>query len=215
MNLENSSIDELWKGNDKKQDILYDAVGRHTATAITNALPAVQFPRKCYVFSSNITSWKELRATTNNSCVAILYKGKVWALGSKSGILDAFADKNISDIEEMDIPTYMMKLEHSDIMGMFYEIIEYNLVSAGLTSFGKAKYFDKSSKRFKNGCFIYDAIKIAISFVDGNVVMNLLPTVHVLKSNETELERFEYQNIVNSEMSTLYNKQMNEKIEIA
>lgn len=214
MNLENSSIDELWKGNDKKQDILYDAVGRHAATAITNALPAVQFPRKCYVFSSNITSWKELRATVNDSCVAILCKGKVWALGSKCGILEAFADKNISDIEEMDIPTYMMKLEHSDIMGMFYKIIEYNLVSAGLVPFGKAKYFDKDSKRLKNGCFVYDAIKIAISFVDDNVVMNLLPTFHVLKSNETELERFEYQNIVNSEMSTMYNKQMNEKIEI-
>lgn len=214
MNLENSSIDELWKGNDKKQDIIYDAVGRHTATAITNALPAVQFPRKCYVFSSNITSWKELRATVNDSCVAILYKGKVWALGSKSGILEAFADKNISDIEEIDIPTYMMKLEHSDIIGMFYEIIEYHLSNAGLSFFGKAKYFDKNSKRFKNGCFVYDAIKIAVSFVDDNVVMNLLPTVHVLKSNEEELDRFEYQNIVNSEMSTLYNKQVNEKIEI-
>lgn len=57
MNLENASIDELWKGKDKKQDILYDAIGRHAATAITNALPAVQFPRKCYVFSSSITSW--------------------------------------------------------------------------------------------------------------------------------------------------------------
>lgn len=94
----------------KLQDILYDAIGRHTATAITNALPAVQFPRKCYVFSSSITSWKELRATINDSFVAILYKGKVWALRSKSGILEAFVDKNISDIEEMDIPTYMMKL---------------------------------------------------------------------------------------------------------
>lgn len=214
MNLENASIDELWKDNDKKQDILYDTIGRHTATAITNALPAVQFPRKCYVFSSNITSWKELRATINDSFVAILHKGKVWALGSKCGILEAFADKNISDIEEMDIPTYMMKLEHSDILGMFYEIIEYHLLSAGFSSFGKTKYFDKDSKRFKNGCFVYDAIKITISFVDGNVVMNLLPTVHVLTSNGNELDRFEYQNIVNSEMSTLYNKQINERIEI-
>lgn len=213
MNLENASIDELWKGKDKKQDILYGAIGRHTATAITNALPAVQFPRKCYVFSSSITSWKELRATINDSFVAILYKGKVWALGSKSGILEAFVDKNISGIEEMDIPTYMMKLDHSDIMGMFYEIIEYHLLSVGFSSFGKSKYFDKNSKRFKNGCFVYDAIKITISFVDGNVVMNLLPTVHVLTSNGNELDRFEYQNIVNSEMSTLYNKQMNERIE--
>ena len=214
MNLENSNIDELWKGHDKKQEILYDAIGRHTASAITNALPAIQFPRKCYVFSSNITTWKELRSITNKSCVAILHKGKVWALGSKNGILEAFADKNISYIEEMDIPIYMMKLEHSDVIGMFYEIIENNLLSKGLSSFGKNKYFDRNSKRLRNGYFVYDAIKIALSFVKDNVVMNLLPTVHVLKSDGSQLDRFAYQNIVNNEMSTLYNKQMNEKVEI-
>ena len=190
MNLENSNIDELWKGNDKKQEILYDAIGRHTASAITNALPAIQFPRKCYVFSSNITTWKELRSITNKSCVAILHKGKVWALGSKNGILEAFADKNISYIEEMDIPIYMMKLEHSDVIGMFYEIIENNLLSKGLSSFGKNKYFDRNSKRLRNGYFVYDAIKIALSFVKDNVVMNLLPTVHVLKSDGSQLDRF-------------------------
>lgn len=214
MNLKNIRIDELWKDTDKKQDILYDSIGRHASIAITNALPAVQFPRKCYVFSSDVTSWKELRATVNDSCVAILYKGKVWALGRKTGILEAFADKNIRDIEEMDIPTYMMKMEHSDIIGMFYEIIEKYLLKGGLSSCGKNKYFDKNSKHFRNGCHVYDAIKIAMSFVDGNVVMNLLPTVHAVKNNGTELDRFEYQNIVNSEISTLYNKQMNEKIDM-
>ena len=124
MNLNNSNIDELWKANDKKQEITYNSIGRHTEIAITNALHAIQFPKKCYVFSSNISTWKELRATINDSCVAILHKGKVWALGSKNGILEAFADKIISNIEEMDIPTYMMKLENSDVIGMFYEIIE-------------------------------------------------------------------------------------------
>lgn len=34
MNLENSNIDELWKGNDKKQEILYDAIGKHTASQL-------------------------------------------------------------------------------------------------------------------------------------------------------------------------------------
>ncbi len=115
---------------------------------------------------------------------------------------------------KMDIPIYMMKLEYSDVIGMFYEIIENNLLSMGLSSFGKNKYFDKNSGRLKNGCFVYDAIKIALSFVDSNVVMNLLPTVHVLKNDESQLERFAYQNSVNSEMSILYNKQMNDKIEI-
>ena len=193
MNLNNSNIDELWKANDKKQEITYNSIGRHTEIAITNALHAIQFPKKCYVFSSNISTWKELRATINDSCVAILHKGKVWALGSKNGILEAFADKIISNIEEMDIPTYMMKLENSDVIGMFYEIIEKFLISKGLIAYGKNKYFDRSSRRLINNCFVYDAIKISLSFVDDNVIMNLLPTVHVLKSDESQLDRFSYQ----------------------
>ena len=63
----NSNIDELWKANDKKQEITYNSIGRHTEIAITNALHAIQFPKKCYVFSSNISTWKELRATINDS----------------------------------------------------------------------------------------------------------------------------------------------------
>ena len=43
----------------------------------------------------------------------------------------------------MDIPIYMMKLEHSDVIGMFYEIIENNLLSMGLSSFGKISTLTK------------------------------------------------------------------------
>lgn len=66
-----------------------------------------------------------------------MHKGKVWALGSKNGILEAFADKITSNIEEMDVPTYMMKLENSDVIGMFYEIIGKILISKGLIAYGK------------------------------------------------------------------------------
>ena len=45
-----------------------------------------------------------------------------------------------------------------------------------------AKDVNTSLSRYsKNGCFIYDAVKIALTFVDDNVIMNLLPTVYVLK----------------------------------
>ena len=196
MNLYNSNIDELWKSHDKRQEITYNAIGKHTGTTITNALIAMQFPKKCYVFSSTINTWKELRATINNFCVAILHKGKVWALGSKNGILESFTDKIIGDIEEMDIPTYMMKLENSDVVGMFYEIIEKFLISKGLIKYGKNKYFDRSSRQSRNNCIVYDAIKISLSFVDDNVIMNLLPTVHVVKSDESQLDKFSYQSIV-------------------
>lgn len=213
LNLENSTIDLLWKNNDKKQDILYNILGKHTASALTNALPALKFPKKCYVFKSNITSWKELKETTNDSCVAALYKGKVWTLGCKNGISDAFAGKILGNVEELDIPTYMMRLEHSDILGMFYDMIEHQLKRAGLISYGKNKYYEKDKKRVKNNCFIYDALKIALSYIDDNVVMNLLPTVHAMKCDGTELDRLEYQIIINNEISTVYNKQMNEKID--
>lgn len=213
MNLENCSIDELWKVTNKKRDILYDALGRHTATAVTNALPALQYPRRCYAFSSTITSWKELRETNSSSYVAILHNGKVWALGSKREIVDIFASKIIGNVEEVDIPAYMIELENSDIIGMFYKIIGQQLIKDGFISYGKEKYFDVNGKQIKNGCIIYNAIKLSLSFVDSNIVLNLLPTVHVLHTDGTELDRFEYQNIVNREMSTQYNKQMNEKIE--
>lgn len=213
MNLENSQIDALWKSADKKQDILYDGVGKHNAVAVTNALPALQYPRKCYVFNSSIASWKDLKETVDDTCVAVLYKGRVWALGSKTGILNAFANRIIGELEELDIPTYMMKLEYSDIMGMFYSIIEKQLTKSSLVSYGKHKYYDTNSKHLKDGFYIYDALKISLSFADNNVILNILPTIHVLNLNGTELGRFEYQSIVNREISVQYNKSMNEKID--
>ena len=212
MNLENSMIDELWKQGEKKQEILYNGIARHTAVSVTNALPALQFPKKCYVFEANITSWKELRETIDTSCVAVLNRGRVWALGDKEQILNAFKGKITSDIQEMDIPGYMMKLEDSDILGMFYQIIKFQLINNGMVSYGKEKYYDKNSKRMQNGCAIYDAVKISLSFVEDNMVLNLLPTVHALQTNGRQLERFEYQNIVNRVMSSQYNQQMNDKV---
>lgn len=212
MNLENKCIDKLWADTSKKQAILYEGLDRHTAVAVTNALPALKYPRKCYVFNSSITSWKELRETVNDTCVAILYRGKIWALGSKAGIVNAFASKIQSNVEELNIPTYMMELEHSDIIGMFYRIIEKQLTKIGLVSYGKDRYYDCNSKQVEKGRFIFDAVRISLSFVKDNVLLNILPTVHVLNSNGTELERLEYQLIVNQKMSVLYNKAFDVKI---
>ncbi len=122
-------------------------------------------------------------------------------------------DKNISNFQEMDIPEYMMKLEHLDILGMFYDIVEKHMLRNGFGSCGRAKYYDKNRYSFKNDLYIYDAVKISISYVENNIIMNLLPTVHVLHKNGKELERFDYQAVVNREMSLLYNRQTDEKIE--
>ena len=217
LNIQNSFIDSMWEQSGMKQPILYENIGRHKSTAVTNALCALQYPRKCYVFNANISSWKELRETINDTCVAVLYKGMVWALGSKAGIVHAFAGKINGDIDELDIPLYMMKLEDSDILGMFYDIIGRGLQRKGLVSYGNRKhhkYFNPSSKRFKNGQNIYDAVKISLSFVDDQLVLILLPTVHLLKRDGTELEKFDYQKLVSQEMATHYNKVVDSEIEI-
>jgi len=212
LNVTNSFINSLWKQSDKKQTILYNNIGKHNSVALTNGLCALEYPRKCYVFSSSISTWKELRETTDSTCVAALSKGKIWALGSKTGIINAFSNKIHSEIEELDIPIYMMKLDDSIIIGMFYEIIGKVFGETGLFAYGKNKYYDNSSKRLKNRYNIYDGIKISLSFVNNNIILNVLPTVHSLNTNGTELERLDYQKIVNQEMSVLYNNKVDSQI---
>lgn len=213
MNLQNSQIDTMWKQCDKRQDILYDNVGECKATAVTNALTALQYPRKCHVFNSDIKSWKELRETVNDFCTAILYKKRVWALGSKIEILNAFSEKINGEIEELSISQYMMKLEDSDVLGMFYSIIEKQLVKKGFFSCGKDKVYDPRSKHYKNRYNMYDAVKMSFSFVEGNLVLNILPTIHVTMMDGTELNKLDYQNIVNKEISVLYNRNVNDKVD--
>lgn len=212
MNIENSYIDSLWKQCDTKPAILYEGIGKHSSMALTNALQAIQYPRKCYVFESSIKTWKELKNTVDNTCIAILCQGKVWALGNKTDIANVFSNKVIGSMDEMDIPVYMMKLEDSDIIGMFYAIIKMKMQRQGLLSYGKNKYYDSTTKRYENGYFIFDALKVSLSFVDDNMFLNLLPAIHVLNTNGKELDRFEYQRIINRKMSMLYNSAVDSKI---
>lgn len=212
MNIENSYIDGLWKDCDIKSPILYEGIEKHRSVAMTNALQATQYPQKCYVFDTTIKTWKELRNCVNNTCAAILRKGKVWALGDKSDLANVFSDKVIGSIEEMDIPMYMMQLEDSDVIGMFYTIIKLNLEKQGLLSYGKNKYYDSSIKKYENGYTIFEALKVSLSFVNNSLFLNLIPTVHVLKTNGGEIERFEYQRIVNQKTSILYNSAVDLKI---
>lgn len=213
MNLRNSKIDDLWKKDEKKQAIVYENIGKHFETAVTNALPALKYPRKCYVFQSTISSWKELNETLNDACVAILYRNQVWALGDKEEIKNAFSNKIVSDIEEMEIPEYLMKLDDSDVIGMFYKIIGKNLIKNGFVSYGKDRFYDSKRKHIKNKYCIYEAVRIALSVADNNMFMNLLPTVHILNLDGTELDRYEYQKIVNQEVSSHYNKNVNVKVD--
>ena len=43
----------------------------------TNAFECIRFPKCCYSFDTNITTWKELRSICKDKIVAGLYKRKV------------------------------------------------------------------------------------------------------------------------------------------
>ncbi len=212
MGLENSEIDQLWKEKDKKQDFCYENIGKHTTTAKTNALVAFQYPKKCYVFESEIYSWKELRQLEDETFAAILQGKKIWALGEKAGILNAFSGKIQGQVEELDIPQYMMKLDKSDVLGMFYKIIKKQLTQYGIVPYGKEKFYDPKPKKRAGKYFIYNAVKIALSFTGGRLILNLLPTVHALNSDGTKLDAGEYKNIINKELSSMYNRIVNASI---
>lgn len=213
MSLENSEIDRLWKEEDRKQDFCYENIGKHSITAKTNALIAFQYPKKCYVFESEVSSWKELRQLEDDSFAAILYRNKVWALGEKTGILNAFSGKVRGQVEELDIPQYMMELDKSDVVGMFYKIIRQHLAKHGIESYGKEKFYDPKPKKRAGKYFIYNAVRIALSFMDGRLILNLLPTVHALYLDGTRIGNAEYKNIINKELSPMYNKVVNASID--
>ena len=63
MNLKNIRIDELWKDTDKNKIFCtIRLVGMHQLRLLMRCRQ-FNFQEKCYVFSSDVTSWKELRAT--------------------------------------------------------------------------------------------------------------------------------------------------------
>lgn len=213
MGLENSEIDRLWQEEDRKQDFCYENIGKHLTIAKTNALIAFQYPKKCYAFEADISSWKELRQLEDNSFTAILQGKKVWALGEKTGILNAFSSKIQGQVEELDIPQYMMNLDGSYVLGMFYKIIGQQLDKYGIVSYGKEKFYDPKPKKKTGKYLIYNAVRISLSFTDGRLTLNLLPTVHALNLDGTRIDKAEYKNIINKELSPMYNKIVNASID--
>ena len=81
-----------------------------------------------------------------------------------------------------------------------------------MLSYAKNKVYNPASCRSDKVYQVFDALEIAVSFIDGNLYLNLLPTVHVRSSRGERLDKESYQSQVNRIVSTIYNKQYNEKL---
>lgn len=167
----------------------------------TNAFECIRFPKCCYSFDTNITTWKELRSICKDKIVAGLYKRKVWTFCSRNDINKFFDGKVLGKIEIQDIPEYLYQLDESIVFNLYYELIAKAMIQRGFVRFGKKNYYDDSKKIVENGNLYYDAMRLSLTFANGKLLMTILPTVYVEEKNGSDINKFQKQKLINAYMS--------------
>lgn len=167
----------------------------------------------CNVFETDITSWAELRSIIGGTdIIAGLFSKHIYAFSSADNLRTVFGDHILSSISREEAPERDIRRNDSVYIGLIYQVIKQTLLSKGMVSFAKNKVYNPNSCRPNKGYQVFDALEIAVSFIDGNLYLNLLPTVHVRSSKGERLDKESYQVQVNRVVSTIYNQQYNEKL---
>lgn len=167
----------------------------------------------CNVFETDITSWRELRTVTAGSDVlAALYNKHIYAFSSQEKLEEVFQKHILSQITREEVPDRIINKYDSIYIGLIYQLIKRTLLSKGMLSFAKNKVYNPNSCKVNDGYQIFDAVEIAVSFIDGTLYLNLLPTVHVHNSIGERLDKETYQIQVNRIVSSIYNQKYNENL---
>ena len=171
------------------------------------------FVPPCNVFETDITSWKELRETIfETDIIAALYNGHIYSFSSEEKLRTIFSNRILSDIIREDFPERIMQKNNSIYIGMIYELIGKSMLSKGLKKLRKDRFFNPSAFETDNGYQVYEAIEFGVSYIDGALYLNILPTVHVCGTGGLELDKETYRLKVNSYTSKVYNSKYNEKL---
>ena len=177
-----------------------------------NAYRAEGFPL-CNVFETDITSWVELRSIIGGAeIIAGLFSKHIYAFSSAKTLRTVFGAHILSPICKEEAPERDIRRNDSVYIGLVYRLIKQAFISKGMISFAKNKVYNPDSCRPDKGYQVFDALAIAVSYIDGNLYLNLLPTVHVRGSKGERLDKESYQIQVNRVVSTIYNQQYNEKL---
>ena len=67
----------------------------------------------------------------------------------------------------------------------------------------KDKFYDPGSLTLKDGYQCFDALEYALSYIEGVLYLNLMPTVHVLDKSGNTLNKESYQFQVNKAISSI------------
>ena len=167
----------------------------------------------CNVFKTDITSWKELRTIISDSgIIAALYNGHIYSFSSAQMLTSVFRSHILSSISYENIPEYILRKSDSVVIGMIYDLISKEMHLKGMVKYKKNRFFNPKSKQIEKNYLTFDAVEIAVSFIDGALYLNFLSTVHVLRKDKTQLSKDEYMLTVNRLVSTVYNNQYNDKL---
>ena len=167
----------------------------------------------CNAFETDISSWAELRAIIGeNHIIAGLYNRHIYAFSSDDKLRTVFGDHILSAISREEAPDRDIRRSDSVYIGLIYQLIKKQLLSKGMVSYAKKKVYDPDSCRVNHGLQVFNAVEIAISYINGNLYLNLLPTIHVRNSKGEWLDKELYQIQVNRFVSSIYNQQYNENL---
>ena len=213
-NLHNPLIEDKWRDfPNNKRDLTFGASNVDSFIKL-NAYIAEEYP-KCNVFETDICSWKELKACIfGNDIIAALYSQKIYCFASVDDIKNVFKQHIKSEIKFETVPSKILYKNNSIYTGILYKLIKSHMSCKGMVEYKKNKYYDPQTEKHDSEYRIYEAVEIALSYIDNRYYMNLLPTVHILKNSGQELDKNTYQVKINAIMSTIYNGQYNEKLKL-
>lgn len=186
-----------------------------------NGLKITGIPRSVYEFEADITGWKELKELTKDKVIiSSLSRGKVYCFGDINEIKNTFSKKIKSQIIVKDIQDSWLYHDYTFYIGMLYKLIAYAFISK--LDLCQVKYFNrfydtKSVVRTENGnkdYDLYDAIEIDISFIAGNLYLNITPSVEVVPRNGIQLSRSDRQWYINKSISQWYNIIFSQKLDL-
>ena len=167
----------------------------------------------CNVFDTDIKSWKELKEIIKGTeIIAGLFNNKIYSFSPPELLNSVFANKVKSSIYSETVPAKLIRRTNSFYIGMLYQLIEFELKKKGYYSYRRNKYYNPKSFTMDRGNQVFDAFEVSLSYLYPKLYLNLIPTVHILKADGKELDRFNYQFEVNRHVSKIYNKIFSDKL---
>ena len=204
---------------------------------LLNAIKVNGFPKS--VFSTKINfqgagQWKKLREIIGNkNIVGAFHKSELLLFGNESEIKTVFSDNLADEIKIKDIEERFFYYDDSFFIGMLYDLVEKSLVfeygfkvhkkGRGIRKFYsenhvltnnsiEVKETSYNKPDIPNYLIVYDAFEFKIEFINGELFLFIIPTIHTTKKDGSLPSRQQVQFLANKILSNRWNGKYGKKI---